>query len=667
MSPVPAGEAGEAAGLRMMPSQTPRVRLARPELPSHGDGSALLTLAVVVAVVAGLYFGRTVLVPLALAALLSFALAPLVRLLRRMQLPRIPSVIAVVTFAFLLIFAFGSAIAWQLADLAQRLPSYQFNIESKIEALSESPPGGGLLKRASNMVRDLGRKIEQAEEEATEESTAPNAASEEPKPLPVVVEAEEPTSTELLRSIVGPLVRPLATAGIVIVFVIFMLLKREDLRDRLIRLMGPRDLPRTSQAIDDAAWRVGQYLIMQLVVNVLYGIPIAVGLWLIGLPNPLLWGTLCIVLRFVPYIGPVIGAALPLAVAVAVDPGWSMLLWAGALFIVVELLSNNFLEPWLYGASAGLSPVAIIAAAVFWTWLWGPVGLLLSTPLTVCLVVLGRHIPQLAFLDIMLGNEPALAPPEQLYQRLLAGDPDEATERAEEYLADHSLTEFYDEVAIPALALAEHDRARGALEEERRIKVAEGVEILADNLAEWEETATPREEDVEDKPDIAVLPPRVLQDLPAGMKILCSGARGHLDDAAAVLLSQLLERQGAEVRLLPFDALQSARLRELDLSDVGIVALSYMNSDSLAHARLLVRRFRRLIPGTAIVVGFWTFPPEDIERRDPLTATKADGVAMTLADATSMMLGAAVPETSLPEERDAEAEGEIPLAQAERA
>ena len=237
----------------------------------------------------------------------------------------------------------------------------------------------------------------------------------------------------MLQTVVGPLVQPLATTGIVIVFVVFMLLQREDLRDRFIRLVGSRDLHRTTQALGDAAERVGRYLLMQLLVNVAYGIPIGIGLWLIGVPNPLLWGMLSVVLRFVPFIGPILAAAFPLALSIAVDPGWTMLLWTAALFIVLEMISGNIVEPWLYGASTGLSSIAILAAAVFWTWLWGPVGLLLSTPLTVCLVVLGRHVPQFGFLNVLLGSEPVLEPAESLYQRLLAGDPDEATERAEEY------------------------------------------------------------------------------------------------------------------------------------------------------------------------------------------------------------------------------------------
>lgn len=632
---------GSAAGSRRPDA---RLRLARRELETPGGGSALLTLLVIVVAVAGLYLGRQVLVPIALATLLSFALVPPVRWLRRMRMPNAAAVILVTSLAFLTILAIGSVIAWQVGGLAQRLPYYELNIENKIESigqsLSESPPGGQLLARATDMVRNLGRKIEEVEEEATKDDAAPQDATAERKPLPVVVQPPDPTSTQLIRTVLGPLVRPLATAGIVIVFVIFMLLKREDLRDRLIRLLGPRDLPRTSQALDDAAWRVGHYLLMQLVVNTAYAVPITIGLWAIGLPNPALWGLLCLLLRFVPYIGPIIAAAFPLALAVAVDPGWTMLLWAGALFIAVELITNNLLEPWLYGASAGLSPVAIIAAAVFWTWLWGPVGLLLSTPLTVCLVVLGRHVPQLAFLDVLLGDSPSLTQSERLYQRLLAGDPHEATERAEEYLRDHSLTDYYDEVAIPALALAEHDRKREALDERRRMLVAQGTEILIDNLEEWEETGTVDEEDGA-RADIAVLErpdSGTNGDAEDERVVLCAGARGELDDAAAAMLQQLLELRGATARLLSFEDLQSTKLRELDLSGVVAVALSYMNADSLAHARFLVRRLRRRLPEATVMVGLWTFPPEEIERRDPIAATGADAVATTLRYAAEELL-----------------------------
>jgi predicted PurR-regulated permease PerM len=608
------------------------VRPERPELPVQGGGSALLTLALIVVGIAGLYFAREILVPLALATLLSFALAPPVRWLRHIGLARLPAVIGVVTFAFLFILAFGWIVTWQVSDLAQRLPAYRYNIETKIDALRESPPGGRLFGRISEMLKDIGRRAQEPEK-AKENPPPPGAGVPQPEkppdPIPVVVQQPAPTPTQILRTVLGPLAKPLATAGIVIVFVIFMLLKREDMRDRFIRLAGSRDLPRTTQAIDDAGQRVGHYLLMQLVVNASYGIPIGIGLWVIGLPNPVLWGMLATVLRFVPYIGPIIAAFFPLALAVAVDPGWSTLLWAGALFIAVELVTNNVMEPWLYGASTGLSPLAVIAAAIFWTWLWGPIGLLLSTPLTVCLVVLGRHVPQLTFLDVLLGDEPVLTPAESLYQRLLVGDPDEATERAEEFLQEQSLAAFYDEVAIAALALAEHDRVRGALDEDQRKRVVESAMLLIDNLAEHEDVAPISEAEARAAKQAADDASPIADD----RLILCVGGRGNLDEVAAAMLGQLLERDGLNVRILPYQSMHSARLRELDVGDAAVVVLSYMNADSFAHARFLVRRLRRRFREAVIIIGFWTFAPEDMARRDPVTATGADRVAASLKDA----------------------------------
>jgi predicted PurR-regulated permease PerM len=546
-------------------------------------------------------------------------------------------VLTVVTAAFLIILAFGWILSLQALDLAQRLPAYRTNIETKIDKLVESPPGGRLYERAAEMVRDLGRKIEQQ----GSEKPVPNATSieveEEKPPLPVEMHEPPPTPLQIITTVIGPLIGPLATAGIVIVFVIFMLLKREDLRNRFIRLAGSRDLPRTTKAIDDAAGRVGRYLLMQVVVNVTYAIPIGIGLWLIGIPNPILWGMLCGVLRFVPYIGPFVAAFFPLALAVAVDPGWTTFLLAGAWFITVELISNNVVEPWLYGASTGLSPIAIIAAAVFWTWLWGPIGLLLSTPLTVCLVVLGRHVPQLAFFDVILGDEPALEPSELLYQRLLVGDPDEATERAEEYLRETSLVSFYDDVAIPALAEAENDRVAGRLSEEQRVSVAESAMVLIDNLAEWEENGQPPKPDAEEKKEEsekADEPPKIDFAEFRGQSILCAGARGNLDDAAAAMLVSLLERQGASVRLLPHESLQIAPLRETEVGDPSVVVLSYMNADSLAHGRFLVRRVRRRWPNAKIIVGFWAWRSEEESRqRDPLAATRADRIVVSFQEA----------------------------------
>jgi hypothetical protein len=373
---------------------------------------------------------------------------------------------------------------------------------------------------------------------------------------------------------------------------------------------------------------------MQLVVNVAYGVPIGIGLWVIGVPNPLLWGMLAIVLRFVPFIGPIIAAAFPLALSIAVDPGWTMLFWTAALFIILELISGNIIEPWLYGASTGLSSIAILAAAIFWTWLWGPVGLLLSTPLTVCLVVLGRHVPQFGFLNVLLGSEPVLEPAESLYQRLLAGDPDEATERAEEYLRTHSTLAYFEEVAIPALSMFDHDRARGVLTDDRRAIVAAGALALVDNLSDHEEVVS--QEDIAEsgeKPSPSGPHERI--DLPNDWRdrpVLSAGGRGNLDDVAAAILAQQLERHGVGARVVSFEAIASTTYGGLDLDGVRAICLSYMNPDSIAHARYAVRRLRRR-SSVPILVGFWSLDRAHPNAPDLTDATRSDLSATSLGEA----------------------------------
>ena len=620
----------------------PRTVLQPTILPGP-RASGTQSLAALVIAIGALYFGRDVFVPLALAGLLSFALAPVIAALRRRGMPRTPAVITVVILAFLGIFVFGFVVAGQVSQLGASLPRYEYNIREKIRSLQSSAPGGGLVERAAEALRDLRQDIQEATEApAEEEGSSPlEPEASEPEPIPVQIRQPDPAPLQLLQTIVGPLIEPLATTGIVIVFVVFMLLQREDLRDRFIRLVGSRDLHRTTQALGDAAERVGRYLLMQLLVNTAYGVPVGIGLWLIGVPNPLLWGMLSVVLRFVPFIGPIIAAAFPLALSIAVDPGWTMLLWTAALFILLELISGNIVEPWLYGASTGLSAIAILAAAIFWTWLWGPVGLLLSTPLTVCLVVLGRHAPQFGFLNVLLGSEPVLEPAESLYQRLLAGDPDEATERAEEYLRTHSILAYYEEVAIPALSMFEHDRARGVLTDERRALVAAAALTLVDNLSEHED-ANGRGEVGEAAAEQA-LPERALPEaIEPGLgwedrPVLCAGGRGNLDDVAAAILAQLLERCGIDTRVASYEAITTGAYANLDMTGVQVVCLSYMNPDSIAHARYAVRRLRRRT-SVPIAVGFWSLDPEDPKCPDLVTATRSDLSATSLGGAIEEIL-----------------------------
>jgi hypothetical protein len=460
-----------------------------------------------------------------------------------------------------------------------------------------------------------------------------------------------------MRENAGPLLQPLATAGIVVVFVIFFLLQRQDLRDRFIRLAGARDLRRTTRALDDAAHRLSRYLLIQTAINASFGVLIGTGLWFIGVPNPLLCGVLTMLLRFVPYIGPIIAAAFVAALAVAVDPGWSMLFWVAGLFLVAEGTTGQVIEPWVYGRSTGLSGVAVVVAAAFWTLLWGPVGLLLSTPLTMCLVVLGRHVEHLQFLEVLLGDGPALAPEESFYQRLLANDPDEAAHQAEVFLKDKPLSVYYDEVAIKGLALAQLDVNRGALDHSHRVRIKAAVEWVIDDLSDHDDASAPIlvEEGVSEAASPpSVLSPEELAPSWRGMPVLCVAGRGSLDEASAAILVQLLEKHGIGARVVPSEEVSVANIFRLDVTGVQMACLCYLEPGNFTNASYLVRRLRRRLPRAATIVdGFWTLTAQEAEERQALAATRADRVVTSLCQAVEQVVNTAREATS------ADREGEI--------
>ncbi|WP_269933323.1 AI-2E family transporter [Aminobacter sp. HY435] len=601
--------------------------------------TALPNFAATAAVVAILYFARDILLPLAIAVLLTFALAPLVATLRRLGVPRLAAVIACVLSAFAVLAMFSFIVATQIGQVAQNVPTYQANLLEKVRSLKDAGDGNGIVDRISATIERIGQEIERPETRPIVPSTtSPEAKPSRPEPMPVeIVSSEKPI--ELLKNLITPLIGPLATAGLVVVVVIFMLLERENLRDRFIRLVGYGDLNRTTQALQDAGERVGQYLLMQLVVNVTYGVPIAIGLWVLGIPNAMLWGLLAIVLRFVPYIGPAIAMILPLFLALAVSPGWSLVLWAAALFLVMELVINNVVEPWLYGSKTGLSPLAIIVAAIFWTWLWGPVGLVLSTPLTVCLVVLGKHVPQFEFLEVLFGNEPVLDPKERLYQRLLSGDADEPTDQAEEMLETIYLADFYSKVAIPALLLGEHDRARGAMTEDQKQRMATSVATLVSNLQEIADEEA-EEEDEDDDPTGATSDLDDGIDLPdgTGRSVLCIGGRGELDNAAASMLAQVLTVQGAEASTAGHLDVEPGRIRDLPLGKIDTAVVGFLNADSLNHGRFLVRRLKRAKPALRVGIVLWSDALPTRGGESLAQELNADFVAFDLAGAATAAL-----------------------------
>jgi predicted PurR-regulated permease PerM len=567
-------------------------------------------LLLTVAVIAALYVGREVLVPIALAVLLSFVLAPLVRFLQIWYIPRAVAVLSVTLFALLIAVGLAGLMVAQVNQLASELPRYESTLRKKIENLRGIFAGTGTLERASEVLKGLQKEIERSEKLAP--SYTPGAEQPSPsRPIAVEVKQPDPGALQTLVALIKPLIFPLTTTGVVFIFVVFILFQRQDLRNRLIRLAGGGDIQRTTAALDEAGTRLGRLFLMQLALNAGFGLVIGFGLWLIGVPSAPLWGMMAMILRFVPYVGALIAAIFPLLLAAAVDPGWTMALWTAALFIVVEPLVGHGVEPMVFGHSAGLSPVAVVVAATFWTWLWGPIGLILATPLTVCLVVLGRHVDRLKFLDVMFGDQPALTPPQLVYQRMLAGDPVEATEQAWQFLKDKPLLSYYDEILLEGLRLAQVDAEKNGLDDDDLQNIRDVVAELVDDLRTHQDSPSAKEEEREnDMSPLAEIERKVMNEnkrtlLPEGRtstQALCIPGVGLLDEAAAMVLAQLIERQGIDARAEKAASLSIERFFSLDTSPCDVICLCYLEQATSAQIRYALRRVHRAAKDTRIVV-----------------------------------------------------------------
>lgn len=572
------------------------------------DSAPAAKLAIMLMVVATLYVARELLIPLSLAILLSFALAPLVMLLRRIGLPKSLAVVLSVVTAFLVLFALGWLMTAQVGELVRNLPSYQTTVQKKITALKGPTAATGALAEVSKFLNSVGGELKPADGSATPDLTDRGGV--------VPVQIQEPPRGPLgtLAALITPMLHSVAVAGIVMIFIIFILMQREDLRNRFIKLVGTRDLQKTTSAIDDAARRLSKLLLTQLVLNSLFGVVIAIGLWLIGVPIPALWGILAAVLRFVPYIGAAISAALPIALSAAVDPGWTMLLWTAALFLVLETLVGQFIEPLAFGKTTGLSPVAVVAAATFWTWLWGPIGLILATPMTVCLVVLGRNVKGLAFLEILLSDRPALSPAEIFYQRALAGDAAEIVGVAEQILRERSLSEYYDQIATAGLRLASYDAARGLLSDENAAQISATVERVVDDLEDYDDTSPiakgPLGAEAEaaihetvDRKEAAILAPSAMAPRWREPNAVVSiGVETPLDKAAAVMLAQLVNKHGIEASASGSEALSTQVMFDLAKSRPALICLTSLSGGRDARLRYAVRRLRRRLPDAKLVL-----------------------------------------------------------------
>jgi predicted PurR-regulated permease PerM len=549
---------------------------------------SISTMATILVVAAVLHFGSAVFLPLSIATLIAFALSPLVSLLRRNGWPRAIAVLTAVTVAFAILGSILTVMASQLGEVAESLPTFQSNIFAKLETLQASEGSSGVMGRFVDMLSRINDEISSAIP-ADADAAAPGT------PVQVAV-VENQSAWRMLQDIAVPIITPIVTAGLVVVVVIFMLMEREELRDRFIRLVGSNDLHRTTEMLEDAGSRVARYLLIQLLVNVIYSVPIGIGLWLIGVPNPALWALMTLVLRFVPYVGSVIAAAIPLFLSFAVSPDWSMVLYTAALFATVEVVTSNLVEPWLYGSRTGLSPLAVIVAAIVWTWIWGPMGLILSTPLTVCLVVLGRYLPQFEVFDILFGDEPVLAPHVRLYQRLLTGEVVESASRAEEALETGYLADFHQEVGIPALLLAQNDYDRGVLSQAQEERIGGSATLLIDALDpvvadELEEAGAGKE------PLIGT-----------GMQIMVSGGRSRLDDVAARMLGQALAAEGAIVTAVARGDLMAKAVIGTEVSGPSCLVLSFLDPNPTRASLLIVRRIKRAMPGLRVGIVIWHMP-----------------------------------------------------------
>jgi predicted PurR-regulated permease PerM len=620
---------------------------ARIQAPATAFGlDSLIALAVGVTVVACLYFASAVLIPITLAILLSFLVAPLADALTRLRLGHVASVFAAVVISVSVIGMLGAVIATQLTDLAAGMPRYQATIEQKMET-AHSLTIGKLNRFASAAGQALQRATVEPPQPAPQAGPASRGSAHttasEPAAVPVEVREPVPTPFELARRVLSPAISPLETAFIVFVVMVVILLQRDDLRDRAIRLFGSRDLHRTTTVMDEAARRLSRYFVSQLGLNAGVGVVIGTGLFMIGVPSPILWGILAALLRLVPYVGIWISATLATALAAAVSPGWAMAIWSLALFATVELLVGQIVEPLLYGRSTGLSPFSVVVAAIFWSWIWGPIGLILSTPLTLCLLVLGRHVRRLEFLDVLLGDQPALTPIENFYQRALAGDPDEAIEQAEVLLRERSLSAYYDEVAIKGLQLAANDVERGSVTATQLARIEATTNDLVDGLDGYDDrepvtsaaeqnwsaagplapsSASGTSDDAQAQPaNTRLVSPgnskeeRAIDPSPlaASNRVLCIPGRGPLDALATTILLQLLGKHGFTSRALPHEAASRASIDQLDADDVGIVCILYLQIDGIpSHLRYLVRRIRARLPKVSIVVGLWA--AEDTEK-----------------------------------------------------
>lgn len=570
--------------------------------PSPLAGQPLAAILTFVLIVTVLYLGRGIFVPLVLAVLLAFALGPVVSILRRARFPHIVAIVFAVLATILLIGAIAYTAVSQFIGLASDLPRYQATISEKLRLAQETFGGGQVIDRLVSTIERVGAQV------------GANVEREEGAPIPVIVANDGRGSLEIAQSVLFSIVGPLASLLIVTIFLIFLLLQREELRDRFLKLVSRGDLRSSTEAMNEASERVGRYLLAQAGINMAYGFLFGLGLMLLGVPNAILWGLLATIFRYIPFVGTLIIASVPILLAVAVDPGWTMLMGVVGLYLLLEVISNNIIEPRLYGNSTGLTPLAVLVAAMFWATLWGPIGLIVSMPLTVCLVVMARYVPGLGFIETMLGSAPVLLPQERFYQRLIAGNVEEATELADREIEDDDVGRFFDEIAVPALRLAEADIAGDLADPSHRHRVVETLAEVIENIEP--EPAEPDE----------------------GATVRIFGGRTELDQAMALMVAERVRASGFPARVMAPVALRKEGIANLDLSETEVACLCYLGAKPQIYARSAARRLKRIKPGITVIAAFFHPELQGIEREE--AGEGIDAVSQSVALAQSAIAAA---------------------------
>jgi len=585
--------------------------------------SLIHILGTLILIIACLFWAKVVLIPIALAVLLTFLLNPIVSALHSRGLPRAPAVLVVVVLLFSVVGGIAWTVTRQLGMLAYELPRYQENLKNKISDLRELGKSG-VIARVLTTINEITDELQRDPPPPSEPQAgakleaAPNEESE--KPVAVVVQT--PSVLWQLPSVL----ESLATAGLVIVLVIFMLIRYADLRARILYLAGYHRLTIATKALDEAAHRISRYLLMQSIINGSFGMAVGLGLLLIGVPYAILWGLLAAVLRFIPYVGPTIAAVLPSAVSLAAFPGWGQPLLVIGLILLLELASNMIMEPLLYGQSAGVSEVALLVAVAFWTWLWGAVGLILATPMTVCIGVLGKYIPQIEFIGVLLGDEPVMEFPTNYYQRLVAKDQDEAAALVEEYLESHPLETLYDDVLIPALRAAKRDRQLGTLTDEDVHFIIQATRAIVEDLS------MRQPQPVTSAAPTLTLPARELSVTMPPLQILGCPAYDAADELALLMLQQGLDPSRYRTAIISAEMLTGEVLSVVERQHIRLICVAALPPGALAPVRYLCKRLRARFPDCRIVVGRWGSGEESDNPRVRFRDLGADEVGTTLLE-----------------------------------